>query len=240
MCYPDSNPLSVGNYEFWLIKEAKKRNPDIKLAALSWGAPAIARNKDSGFEFFTEENIAYHSDFAKCISMMGYHLDWMGIWNESAWGNAAWLRRFRKAIGAETRLVLLDAIAGVDGEFLKTVREDEKFLTDLAPLGIGLHYPCHSKGMPNLEEFYALYEEKKMYEKNIRLYASEELSTPADWSGAGCWGRVLNTNIVRLNLTASIAWSLIWSTYPNLECFGNGLMYRGSAHLHKFQCFKRK
>lgn len=47
----------------------------------------------------------------------------------------------------------------------------------------------------------------------------------ADWGGAGCWGRVLNTNFIRMGMTASVAWSLVWSAYPSLECYGNGLMY---------------
>eukprot|EP00746_Dinoflagellata_sp_MGD_P069110 gnl/MRDRNA2_/MRDRNA2_28343_c0_seq1.p1 gnl/MRDRNA2_/MRDRNA2_28343_c0~~gnl/MRDRNA2_/MRDRNA2_28343_c0_seq1.p1 ORF type:complete len:671 (+),score=106.48 gnl/MRDRNA2_/MRDRNA2_28343_c0_seq1:121-2133(+) len=47
----------------------------------------------------------------------------------------------------------------------------------------------------------------------------------ADWGGAGCWGRLINQNYIRMAATSSIAWSLIWSAYPNLECFGNGLLY---------------
>ena len=61
--------------------------------------------------------------------------------------------------------------------------------------------------------------------KQTRFWASEELSTVADWGGAGCWGRMINQNYVRMNATSSIAWSLVWSAYPNLECFGNGLLY---------------
>jgi len=36
---------------------------------------------------------------------------------------------------------------------------------------------------------------------------------------------MINQNYVRMNATSSIAWSLVWSAYPNLECFGNGLLY---------------
>eukprot|EP00435_Cladocopium_sp_Y103_P061266 s69_g22.t3 len=60
---------------------------------------------------------------------------------------------------------------------------------------------------------------------HTRFWSSEELSTVADWGGAGCWGRMINQNYVRMKATSSIAWSLIWSVYPNLECFGNGLLY---------------
>jgi len=36
---------------------------------------------------------------------------------------------------------------------------------------------------------------------------------------------MISQNFVRMNMTSAIAWSLIWSVYPNLDCFGNGLMY---------------
>ena len=47
----------------------------------------------------------------------------------------------------------------------------------------------------------------------------------ANWAGAGCWGRLLNQNFIRMNITATIAWSLIWSVYPGWPYYGNGLMY---------------
>jgi hypothetical protein len=39
-------------YEFWLMKEAKKRNPDIYLDILQWGAPGWIGNGD----FFSQDN----------------------------------------------------------------------------------------------------------------------------------------------------------------------------------------
>jgi len=56
-------------------------------------------------------------------------------------------------------------------------------------------------------------------------WSSEDFSTVADWHGAGCWGRTLNQNWVRGNITSTTAWSLIWSVYDSLAYFGNGLMY---------------
>lgn len=47
-----------------------------------------------------------------------------------------------------------------------------------------------------------------------------------NWDGAACWGRLLNQNYVRMNMTSTTSWSLIWSVYQNgFPYFGNGLMY---------------
>lgn len=43
-------------YEWWLMVEAKKRNPDILLYALSWGVPGWIGNGS----FFSQDNIDYH------------------------------------------------------------------------------------------------------------------------------------------------------------------------------------
>ena len=43
-------------YEWWLMKEAKARNPAIKLSALSWGAPGWVGNG----QFFSDDNLDYH------------------------------------------------------------------------------------------------------------------------------------------------------------------------------------
>lgn len=66
-------------YEWWLMKEAKKRNPDILLEGLQWGAPGWIGDGD----FFSEDNAEFVS--AWIIGMKKYHnlnLDYVGIWNE--------------------------------------------------------------------------------------------------------------------------------------------------------------
>ena len=77
---------------------------------------------------------------------------------------------------------------------------------------VGVHYPCDWP-VPNITEAV-----KKQY------WASEDWSTSNDWPGAGCWGRLLNRNFVRMNHTATIAWSLAWAANAALPFDGAGLM----------------
>lgn len=44
-------------YEWWLMKEAKARNPDIKLYGLSWAVPGWIGN---GSYYKGDDNIEYH------------------------------------------------------------------------------------------------------------------------------------------------------------------------------------
>ncbi|CAJ1460784.1 unnamed protein product [Effrenium voratum] len=203
-------------YEAWLLKEAKARNPEIRTYALAWGVPGWIGNGT----FFSEDNIFYHVAWLKCIKeRFKIDIDYMGIWNESPWGDSWYIFDLAAAIKAaqlQTQLVLLDSAPGQPPteEFMALFSRDERFQQLVA--AVGLHYPC----TPNEQLLDTL-----RPHPGTRFWSSEELSTVADWGGAGCWGRMINQNYVRMNATSSIAWSLIWSVYPNLECFGNGLLY---------------
>jgi len=210
----DETPDCTRGYETWLMKEAKLRNPSIRIYGLAWGVPGWIGNGT----FFSRDNIRYHVSWLQCIrAEYGFDVDYLGVWNEMPWGAVWYIDELVEEIRVQklpTKLVLLDAIHGVDERFIKRFETNETFrgLVD----AVGMHYPCEST--PALAK--ALSKRKQ-----TRFWASEEVSTVADWGGAGCWGRMINQNFVRMNATSSIAWSLIWSAYPNLECFGNGLLY---------------
>eukprot|EP00729_Bicosta_minor_P001071 gene1071-29945_t len=83
-------------YEWWLMKEAKARNPNIKLSALSWGAPGWVGDGN----FFSQDNIDYHIKWlqgAKTVHSLD--MDYMGIWNEHD-ASYDWIVRFRQAMDA--------------------------------------------------------------------------------------------------------------------------------------------
>jgi len=214
MRFRGEKPDCSRGYEAWLLKEAKARNPQIRTYGLAWGVPGWIGNGT----FYSEDNIKYQVSWLQCIKEnFEVEVDYIGIWNEMHWG-ASWylfeLADAIKAAGLKTELVLLDAVSGVDPAFLAEFKQDEKLQKVAA--AVGLHYPCEAnKGLLDALKPHP----------STRFWASEELSTVADWGGAGCWGRMINQNFVRMNATSSIAWSLIWSAYPNLECFGNGLLY---------------
>lgn len=66
-------------YEYWLMSEAKKRNPDIATYALSWGTPGWIGNGS----YFSADNIMYQTKFLEgARSQYNITLDYIGIWNE--------------------------------------------------------------------------------------------------------------------------------------------------------------
>lgn len=84
MHYPDDQNYFRG-YEWWLMKEAKKRNPNIKLVGLPWAFPGwIGRGKNWPYDF---PDITAYYIVSWIIGAKQYHdldIDYVGIWNERA------------------------------------------------------------------------------------------------------------------------------------------------------------
>jgi len=199
-------------YEWWLLEEARKRNPMIITDVLSWAVPKWVGNDT----FYSDDNIEYHVKWLECAR--DYHpsignVDFIGLWNERSWeNNTAYVKNLRASLDAagfeDTKIIMPDGFGSdsVDG-VLSYIDADADFADALSGGGLGWHYPCDFEPHPEIQSEYGL-----MYT------SSEDWSTVSDWDGAGCWGRILNQNMVRMNMTQTIAWSLIWSVYG--ECDG--------------------
>ncbi|MEO6922665.1 MAG: hypothetical protein ABI142_02455, partial [Bryocella sp.] len=72
-------------YEWWLMTEAKKRNPKIILDVLPWGAPGWI----GGGKFYSQDMADYMADFIEG-AWKAHHLriNYVGIWNERPYDTA--------------------------------------------------------------------------------------------------------------------------------------------------------
>lgn len=66
-------------YEWWLMEQAKARNPDIKLAALSWGA-RLARRLLVTADDRLHRHVAHRRE-----THHGLTIDYIGGWNENGY-----------------------------------------------------------------------------------------------------------------------------------------------------------
>jgi len=74
-------------YEWWLMKEAKKRNPDIILDALAWGAPGWIGDGN----YYSQDGADYMVKFLKgAKEHHGLEINYVGIWNEKELRNLMW------------------------------------------------------------------------------------------------------------------------------------------------------
>ncbi|BFZ07700.1 hypothetical protein BsWGS_10738 [Bradybaena similaris] len=197
-------------YEWWLMSEAKKRNPNIKLYGLPWGFPGwIGQGTWNPFRNNTvlADYIVRWVNGAKI-----YHnltIDYLGLWNTNNY-NIDYIKTLRKVLDQRGfKNVQIIASDSGDWGIAGDIESDKDLANNIYALGT--HYPGTSSS-----------DSAKGTGKP--LWASEDYSTYNDEFGAGCWARILNQNYVNGSMTATIAWNLIASYYHGLDYYRSGLM----------------
>ncbi|XP_021258153.1 galactocerebrosidase isoform X3 [Numida meleagris] len=85
-------------YEWWLMKEAKKRNPHIKLIGLPWTFPSwIGKGENWPYDY---PHVTVYYIISWILGAKQYHdldIDYIGIWNERAF-NSKYIKVLRQSL----------------------------------------------------------------------------------------------------------------------------------------------
>ena len=201
-------------YEWWLMEQAKLRNPNIKLYGLEWGGEGWFNSRN----FWSQDNINYIISWIKhAQSDHDLHIDYIGGWNESGW-DKTWFENLKKALqsnGLTTKVVAADGGWNIAGD----LASDAVFKSSVDIMGV--HYPC---GWMAPEEVCSDNTYTAVAEGlNIPIWASESGTQNYD-SGSLPLARALNRDYIDSRMTAYINWSLIVAWYRTLPYYGDGLM----------------
>lgn len=130
-------------YEFWLMREARLRNPEVVLVGLPWGAPGWVNNQ-SASGLYGRDMIGYTLSWLSCArDVHGVLVDWVGMWNEKFYAHPtppSYVKQLRTALDSHgfgaTQLILVDG--GVPGEsnpLWQAAESDAEFNASFAAVG---------------------------------------------------------------------------------------------------------
>jgi galactosylceramidase len=204
-------------YEWWLMKEAKKRNPDIYLDCLEWGAPGwIGDGK-----YYSTDNINYIISFIKGAKK--YHnlkIDYTGIWNERMY-DTEFIKDLRKGLDQngleEVKLIAADLCCHKQWQIADDMKKDDELRKAIDV--IGDHYPERDNG-------YNSSDNAKSF--GIPVWNNEGGPWKGDWSGFEYLAKMYNRDYIEGKMTKNITWSLITSYYNNLSLPNSGIMTANS------------
>lgn len=200
-------------YQWWLMTEAKKRNPAIRLAGLEWGGPGWF---DGGF--WSDDNISYLLKWLGCAGEHGLKIDYMGGWNEAGY-EPSWFVAFDRALAAnypDIQLVAADQAHTSEWNVAETMVRDPAFnaATDI----VGVHGPVGSRTNPDYTEVQSSEAAQSLGKP---LWASEFSSLAHD-VGAAPLARAFNRSYIDARITGQMIWSPISAWYATLPIADTG------------------
>ncbi len=205
-------------YEWWLMREARMRNPDLFLDCLEWGAPAWIGEGN----FFSQDNADYIAKFiegAKKVHRL--KIQYVGIWNETR-ADMGWIKRLRETLDRrhlwDVKIVAADDINR--WTLVDVMKSDPEL--DRAVGVVGVHYP--KSGSTSAAR-----------DCGKAIWASEDGPWNGNWSGASALAKAYNRNYIDGRMTKTIIWSPVTAYYDNLPLPGSGVMRANSPWSGHYQ-----
>lgn len=199
-------------YEWWLLQQAKARNPRILLDCLAWGAPGWIGQGN----YDSQDMCDYLADFlAGARREHGLQFDFTGTRNEST-VNPEWIKRLRTTLDArglgKIQLVAADEWGGA---WRIVTNSPTSVLTDSALSNAVARFGVHYAGSWSPPEA-----------QHCRqpIWASEDGIGGSTWEAARKLARLYNRNYILGRMTKTEIWSPVTSYYDILAAPGSGLM----------------
>lgn len=210
-------------YEWWLMMEAHRRNPNIMLDSLPWGAPGWI----GGGHFYSSDMAQYVADFiqgARNTHHLG--IQYTGIWNEKPNTDLSFVKLLygtleRRKIDA--KVVCCDQYPS-KGQWsvVDSIRQDPDL--SRAIYAITVHYPRKDGKLTTPASAKQLHQ--PLWSSEDQPESSANVILSRDWQiGGRSLAKLYNRNYLEGGFTKTEIWSPITSYYDILAAPHSGLMY---------------
>ena len=198
-------------YEWFIMKEAYKRNPAITFDGVAWGCPGWVGNGN----FWSSDMQDYYIKWIKGLkNTYGITMDAIGCRNESG-SNTSWLIQFRRALNAAglsgVKIHGMDDWNGVQAKWGTA----DLFASDTALRNAIDVLSAHTTANTSWSET-KVDATANAINSGKPLWDTEEhfMNQNSGYNQATAIVNAFNSNYIRSRVTKTIFWYLICSTYP--------------------------
>ena len=209
-----TNPKPRG-YEFWLMAEARKRNPKMILDCLPWAYPNWVPSR------WSQEAADWFVAFLDCAkNHYGLKIDWVGGEQNELGYDINWmvntLRPTMDAHGYADVYLQGPELAGSYWKIFDSLVSNPSANSVIKALSY--HYPHSGDGQTGQATQQAIASGKPLWD-------SEEFTVSGkSWGSAFYWAQLLNKNYILNRITKTEMWSLLSGIYPGIAYSGTGMM----------------
>lgn len=212
-------------YEWWLMREARRRNPAIVLDILPWGAPGWIGNG----HFYSEDMANYVTGFILAAKQSwGLNIAYAGDRNETPFTSPEYIKMLRRTFDTHhlsTKIVCCDEYPRKDADqwaILSAMSRDPELRRDIAVISV--HYPRVNGRLTTPPAARTI--GKPLWSSEDQPASSAEHILSRDWQvGGRLLAQLYNDNYLRGGFTATEIWSPVTSYYDILAAPNSGLMY---------------
>lgn len=225
-------------YEWWLMVEAHKRNQNILLEILPWGAPRWVNADANSKTLYSAKMADYVADFIQTAkSAYGLDIGATGIWNEKVY-DAGYVKQLYAKLQQEhlaTKIICCDEYPG-EGKgqwaIADAMFQDPELARDIDVIGV--HYPLVDGKLTTTDA--ARRTGKPLWSSEDQPNGGSGPFLSRDWAVGG---RILaqryNRNYLEGTFTSTEIWSPITSYYDILAAPNSGLMYANTPWSGHYQ-----
>ena len=222
------NPVSRG-YEFWFMRAAKDRNPNMILEYLPWSFPGYLKPN-----IYTKESAEYFVTFLDVAKRdWNLDIDWVAAAENENYTDRDWLvnevRPMLDARGYENVKIQGPDDNSGDWQIFEELEKDPEF--DKVIEAVGYHYVTGREFTEDMVDGRGRPTTAKAKASGTPLWASEDWSwTGKDWGGAGALNlaRIYNKFYIRDKITKTLIWAPIGSIYKSVTWDKAGAMKANS------------
>ncbi len=220
-------------YEWWLMREAHRRNPKIILDTLAWGAPGWI-----GSTLYTPAMANYSAVFLNgAQSQYGLSIPYTGVWNEKVF-DAQYVKTLRQVLDTKrpgTKIVCCDEYphegAG-QWAILDAMKKDSQLAASVDVVSV--HYPREKGRLTTPAD--ATDAGKPLWSSEDQPESSASTILSRDWAiGGRSLAHIYNENYLKGHFTKTEIWSPVTSYYDILAAPNSGLMYANTPWSGHYQ-----